>query len=247
MKTLFLFWTVFISTTTYAQHLNNCGLCAQKKYDHYDIKNNALFELELLRNEIFARHQYAFRNQRLHKYYSQFEWYQPTTRDVQLNAMEEHNVQLFKTRETTIKADRQALLQALKTFKTALQQDNRAFVEDLSKTIKSRSDQELFAKFLPTLKKVVGTFDLEDIHWHKGKALYEVRIDNGFAISTKRIRIQKNTIDIMVTSPEQHSSLMKEDAFDYPSRYYSEDEYTIGVKLEWNDGKWAVVQLIAMG
>lgn len=247
MKTLCLFGILLLGTTAYAQQLNNCAACAQKKYSRSDIRDNALFELQLLRNEIFARHQYTFQNQRLKEYYSQFEWYQPTTNDIQLNAIEQHNVQLFKTREAAIKADRKALLQALTAFKTALQQDNRAFVEDLSKTIKSRSDQELFAKFLPTLKKVVGTFDLEDIHWHKGKALYEVKIDNGLAISTKRIRLQKNTIYIMVTSPEQHSSLMKEDAFDYPSRYYSEDEYTIGVELKWNDGKWVVVQLIAMG
>lgn len=55
--------------------------------------------LRLARNEIFARHGYVFKSDELSAYFSQFEWYTPRTRDVQLSDIEQSNVALIKSYE----------------------------------------------------------------------------------------------------------------------------------------------------
>jgi len=55
--------------------------------------------LRIARNEIFARHGYAFNSRELTAYFSQFAWYRPVTKNVSLNAVEQSNVAFIKRYE----------------------------------------------------------------------------------------------------------------------------------------------------
>lgn len=56
-------------------------------------------QLRLARNEIFARHGFIFNTPELAAYFGRFDWYQPMTRDVKLNAIEQANVAMLQTAE----------------------------------------------------------------------------------------------------------------------------------------------------
>ncbi|CAN5383246.1 hypothetical protein BH10BAC5_BH10BAC5_25550 [soil metagenome] len=59
-------------------------------------------ELELMRNEIFARHGYIFtKNEKMIRYFSSQSWYNPTSYDVnnQLSQIEKSNISLIKSYE----------------------------------------------------------------------------------------------------------------------------------------------------
>lgn len=56
-------------------------------------------ELRIARNEIFARNGFRFKDPSLRAHFSRFAWYQPTTDNVQLSAIEKANVALLKSAE----------------------------------------------------------------------------------------------------------------------------------------------------
>lgn len=64
-----------------------------------DIANFGLLELRIARNEIFARHGFRFKDPRLARHFGQFDWYRPTSDNVQLSATEKANVSLLKSAE----------------------------------------------------------------------------------------------------------------------------------------------------
>ena len=80
-----------------AQKLNSCSKCSSQKYTESDIRDNKRYELSLLRNEIFARHNYVFKNQRLEEYFYNFDWYTPNSDNtINLNIIEKSNVAFIK-------------------------------------------------------------------------------------------------------------------------------------------------------
>ena len=57
-------------------------------------------QLRLMRNEILARHGYAFKSQDLRDYFSKKPWYKPAANNnVKLNIIEQTNVELIKSEE----------------------------------------------------------------------------------------------------------------------------------------------------
>lgn len=66
-----------------------------------DLENKSSRELRIMRNYIFARHGYIFKSDDLRQYFSQFDWYMPTSRDVtkELNKIERENIKLIKAYE----------------------------------------------------------------------------------------------------------------------------------------------------
>jgi tetratricopeptide (TPR) repeat protein len=56
-------------------------------------------QLQIARNEIFARKGRYFKDERLSSYFTKFAWYQPATWDVALNAVEQANVDLIASLE----------------------------------------------------------------------------------------------------------------------------------------------------
>ncbi|QXP61648.1 YARHG domain-containing protein [Olleya sp. HaHaR_3_96] len=237
-----------ITIASNAQKLENCSECSSIKYSESNIVTNELFELKLLRNEIFARHNFPFKNERLEEYFFNYDWYKPDYKNpvtqVNLNAIEQFNVALFKRKEEEIKRNRELLLTELGKLKVAIKENDTSFISDFTNGIIKNDNKSLLKK----IKSILELIDIENINWHKGQAKYEILTDNGFSISSQGIYIKGNSISIISTDPMTHSDLMKnDDAFEYPSDYYSEFENLSGVKITFKNGKLIVVSLIFVG
>ncbi len=71
-----------------------------KVWYNQDLNNKSLEELKLIRNEIYARKGYVFKNQKLQDYFSAKEWYKPNTNaKITLTEIEKKNVELIKNIE----------------------------------------------------------------------------------------------------------------------------------------------------
>jgi hypothetical protein len=67
-----------------------------------DIENMYQGDLEVIRNTIYARHGYSFRNRRMRYLFDNFvKWYMPVSVDVRhkLTAIEKQNIELIKRYE----------------------------------------------------------------------------------------------------------------------------------------------------
>lgn len=67
-----------------------------------DLAYKSCFELQVMRNEIFARHGYIFKTDDMRSYFSQQSWYRPRAADVsgELSAVEKSNAQVIKQYES---------------------------------------------------------------------------------------------------------------------------------------------------
>ncbi len=241
-----------ISQYIYSQKLEDCSSCHVKKYSQSDIKENELYEISLLRNEIFARHHFSFKNERLNETFSKFEWYNPNfdvkSNEINLNSIELSNIIVFKTKENIIIQKRKKIIQELEKLKNIVNQTddiNTSSILDLNNIIDI--DDPIYPAILGVIKHVLNSVDIKNIGWHKGKAQYEIRIDNGFSISITGIYLKKNEITILSSDPMKHSDIMEDDAFDYPSEYYSESEQTSGVEIEYINGKFVLKNIMFAG
>ena len=231
--------------TTFGQRIDDCSECDSKTYTELEIIDNELFEIELLRNEIFARHNYSFQNERLNEHFSKYAWRQiAETKSFSisdLNDIENKNIELFKKVESKIRKERLDLIGELNKLKSATLNNDTAKVESVLPGISSMN--------LPyrILKLVFQRLSIEDINWFKGKAQTSITEDNGRCKSNTTILISKNVVEMSTTSPMSHSDLMKGDeAFEYPSEYYSEEENTLGIELLFKDGKLIFNRFIAI-
>lgn len=68
-----------------------------QKFKESDLKNLKKTDLQLLRNTIYARHGYIFKNESLNRFFTRFDWYVPVAADVEaeLTAVEKENVKLL--------------------------------------------------------------------------------------------------------------------------------------------------------
>jgi hypothetical protein len=67
-----------------------------------DVENLYRADLEIIRNAIYARHGYSFRNRRVRNFFdSRVDWYMPVTTDVRdkLTELEKKNIELLKRYE----------------------------------------------------------------------------------------------------------------------------------------------------
>lgn len=66
-----------------------------------DLENKSSYELRIMRNYIFARHGYIFKSDDLRLYFSQYDWYTPTSRNVtqELSNIERDNIKLIEAYE----------------------------------------------------------------------------------------------------------------------------------------------------
>ncbi len=69
MKNIFTLIIILAFTKCAFSQIENCSECDSKKYSEKDISYLSLLELRILRNEIFARHQYVFKDDRLIDYF----------------------------------------------------------------------------------------------------------------------------------------------------------------------------------
>lgn len=88
----------------YAEEAMTAGRFPQasaQQLTQYDLASLSKVELKLMRNEIFARRGYIFKDEQLNKYFNQQEWYQPLFEDIsdQLTPTEKANIALIKQLE----------------------------------------------------------------------------------------------------------------------------------------------------
>jgi hypothetical protein len=240
------FLLLVLSFKAFSQKLDNCATCKHQALTEDDIKGNELFEIELLRNEIFARHGYNFKNQRLNEYFSQFSWHKSTSDQTfnsdELNKFENHNIQLFRKVENKIKAERQAILNQVKLLQKALLSNDSKAVQELILEAPNAKGG------INWLKNVLPIFDLDDIHWFKQKAHYSIVTDNGKSSSITKIEFENNRITVTKAAPSNHSRVMNsEEAFKYPSDYYSEDEHGVNAIIIFEEGQLKLVSFFSAG
>ncbi|NUY79289.1 YARHG domain-containing protein [Flavobacterium sp. MAH-1] len=68
-----------------------------QKFKESDLKNLKKTDLQLLRNTIYARHGYIFKNENQNRFFTRFDWYVPVSTDVEkdLTAVEKENIKLL--------------------------------------------------------------------------------------------------------------------------------------------------------
>lgn len=66
-----------------------------------DIENMYRGDLEVMRNSIYARHGYSFKNRKMRYVFDQVDWYMPVSADIRMNltALEKRNIDLIKRYE----------------------------------------------------------------------------------------------------------------------------------------------------
>jgi hypothetical protein len=64
-----------------------------------DLRNLSASDLRIARNEIFARHGYAFKSTDLLEHFLRYDWYQPRERNVTLSDIERQNVEFLRRYE----------------------------------------------------------------------------------------------------------------------------------------------------
>lgn len=66
-----------------------------------DLKNLRKLDLEIIRNTIFARHGYIFKNPKARQFFDDIDWYVPVSNkiDEQLTSIEQQNIKLIKSFE----------------------------------------------------------------------------------------------------------------------------------------------------
>jgi hypothetical protein len=82
----------------YLKDVGTYPQASQRLLKENDVNNLTKYELELMRNEIFARHGYCFKTKVLRESFEQLAWYVPNTTDVKntLTDVERKNVALIK-------------------------------------------------------------------------------------------------------------------------------------------------------
>ena len=102
---LFVFLLISLSVIACSQNTENKekekNAIPQRVLTKEDLAEKNLYELRLLRNEIFARRGYKFKSKDLQKHFSQFKWYEPKHTDVnnELSAIDKQNINLILSLE----------------------------------------------------------------------------------------------------------------------------------------------------
>lgn len=245
MKKITCIYMILSSVIVSAQKLTNCASCSEIKYSEKDISENKLYELELLRNEIFARHNYSFGNDRLTEFFSRHEWYAPDynnpIKHVELNEIENQNVAVFRDKEKEIKENRSLMIEQISLLKKSLNDRDEVAIKKVSNGM---IPELYFSGFISSVGDVLDAVEIKDINWHKGKAMYNIEIDNGYCISTKGVYLDdEGSVSVYISNPMSHSSMMNnDDAFEYPSEYFSESESSVYYEFAIRDGKLVLIK-----
>ena len=81
--------------------LKGALMAAERLLDESDFYDMSLEDLRILRNSIYARHGYIFKSEELKAFFSQYDWYHPTSTNVssELSKIEKKNVEFIKAHE----------------------------------------------------------------------------------------------------------------------------------------------------
>ena len=76
-------------------------MCNKEKLDKLDVENMHKGDLEVMRNSIYARHGYSFKNRKMRYVFNHVDWYVPMFTDIRenLTTLEKENIALMKRYE----------------------------------------------------------------------------------------------------------------------------------------------------
>ncbi|PCE63172.1 YARHG domain-containing protein [Sediminicola luteus] len=248
-KKIALLFLVFITQNLFAQ-IQDCAECSSKIYTDKDIKGLTLLELKLLRNEIFARHQYVFENDRLSAYFlEKYEWYKPNIQNstrIQLNSNEKENIALFKKHEAQKETLKKTIMVELMGLKKTINELNDPKIDDIFEPLHIQSSAYRDA-IIFELKMILNKIDLKSIHWYNETGLYKVTTDNGYIINETSVSIVGDKVTLYYND-STHSELMSDETvFSFGSSYESIEEHATWYTFTIVDGHLKLIDQKSAG
>jgi hypothetical protein len=251
MKNITVFILLILLSLSSFSQIDNCSQYNSKIYSEEDITHFSLLELKILRNEIYARHQYIFKDDRLSDYFlKKYDWYKPNYKSenkIELNNFEKKNISLLLKKENEKIALKNTIIEKLKVFKQALISND---------TIKSNSNINKFvtdneyvnlSSIREQLNEILTSINIDKIHWYNESGLFKVTTDDGHFLNEKSIKINNFRI-ILQYSDIGHSELLnKETAFSFGSDFYSENEHQSWYTFEIQNNELVLIAHQAAG
>ncbi|WP_054850721.1 YARHG domain-containing protein [Olleya sp. ITB9] len=251
MKNITAFITLILLSQSSFSQIYDCSECDSKIYLKTDISHLSLLELKILRNEIFARHQYIFKDERLGDYYSEkYDWYKPdykSKKTIVLNKIEKENINLFLGKEKEKIILKETIIKNLKSFKQALLNDDTNSVNSRISNYFTESGYGDLSSTRRELKGILSIINIDGIHWYNESGLFKVTTDDGHFLNETSIKISGNKIVMTYADIGYSELLTDETAFSFGSNFYSENEYQSWYTFEIRNNELILVEHQAAG
>ncbi len=251
MKKTLLLIIIFAFTQNVFSQIKDCSACDSKKYSEKDINHLSLLELKIFRNEIFARHQYVFKNDRLKDYFlGRYDWYKPNYKSenkIELNNFEKENSNLFLKKENDKIELKKTIIEKLSAFKQALISNNTLMTNaSISKFI-TDNEYENSLSIRKELNEILISINIERIHWYNERGLFKVTIDDGHFINETSVKINGSRIILQYANIGYSELLKDETTFSFGSDFYSENEYQSWYTFEIQNNELILIEHQAAG
>lgn len=222
--------------------LTDCSECAERQITFSEIESLSPDEVNLLKNEIYARKGYQFESSRLDDYFSSQPWFVPakSNEDVELSKTERLNVKMLSEREKELEMNRGMLLKQLEEMKNLVLQNDTASLRIFYGWKPDFSLESV--EWMATTMRLVQP---KEINFYKHQGMYEVAIDNGYKIVYHSITINEGRI-LVNQNIATHSQIIPD--FDQYTDYRSEMEETyMGWEFLFEDGTLRFVRELFAG
>jgi len=246
MKKILALIIFFTLTQSIFSQIENCSECDSHKYSEKDISHLTLLELKILRNEIFARHQYKFKDERLSDYFlNKYDWYKPNNKEenkIQLNSFEKENINLFSIKENEKINLKKTIIKELETFLTSLKTNDTLLINSVINNTTKGLNIEHKNAVISELKNILTKVNIKAIHWYNESGLYKITIDDGYFLNETSIKIEGEQI-ILSYNNMGHSELLSDDtAFDFGNSYDSTNEYASWYTFKIKNNKLILIE-----
>ncbi len=202
---------------------------SEKLLEEEELRKKSKKELRLLRNEIFARKGYVFKNEEIKNFFESKDWYQPQpNKKIELSEIEQLNVNLIKR----IENDKlQCIYVIVKKIKSEFKNDN---IDHL----------DIDTSYIPFLKEFVAEINVNAIidseeneysksyYFHKDWNWEDMDIDEcedeifiRFGIESKTFIIQMNTCAIYKGEDEGEDDFVSEQNMIFEFKYEADCSY----------------------
>lgn len=251
MKNIFYLTMIILFSQSSFSQINDCAECDTKTYSYEDINHLSLLELKILRNEIFARHQYVFKDSRLSDYFLEnYDWYKPdyeSENNIELNTIEKQNVNLLLKYENKKEDLKTTIIKELKKIKRAQATNDTIIINRLVNKVVNKNQKEYSNDIKSELKDILSVINIDQINWYNEKGLFKVTTDDGHFIKETTIKIHGDSIILSYAYMGYSELLSDETAFKFGSTFYSENEYASWYTFKIIDNELVLIEHLAAG
>ncbi|WP_435262062.1 YARHG domain-containing protein [Tenacibaculum sp. nBUS_03] len=251
MKKILALIIIFTLKQSVFSQIENCSECDSQKYSEEDISHLTLLELKILRNEIFARHQYDFKDERLKDYFlNKYNWYKPNNKqgnNIDLNSFEKENISLYSKKEKEKINLKKTIIKELEMFLISLNKNDTSEINIVISNVTKNFSIEHKNAVVSELKDILTKINIKGIHWYNENGLYKITTDDGYFLNETSIKIEGKKI-VLSYNDMGHSELLSDDtAFDFGSTYDSTNEYASWYTFEIQNNKLILIEHQAAG